>query len=66
MSHKYYHKNKEYCILMGIKNFAKKLDFTAFYVRIKLTKKQRNSKFSWALEQNVKCYFLSDFSNEWL
>ena len=31
MSHKYYHKNKACCILMGIKNFAK---ITAFYVRM--------------------------------
>ena len=32
MSDKYYHKNKTCCILMGIKNFAKILYFTAFYV----------------------------------
>ena len=53
MSHKYYHKNKACCILMGIKNFAKKFcSFRLFmYVWIKLTKKQ--SKFSWELEQ--KC-----------
>ena len=31
MSHKYYHKNKACCILMGIKIFAKKnLYFIAF------------------------------------
>ena len=34
MNHKYYNKNKACCILMGIKNFAKKLYFTAFYVRM--------------------------------
>ena len=64
MSHKYYHKNKACCILMGIKIFAKK------YAWIKLTKKQRNSKFSWELEQKnskfswklqQKCYFVSLF-----
>ena len=35
MSHKYYHKNKACCILMGIKIFAKKIVFYCFlYVRM--------------------------------
>ena len=53
MSHKYYHKNKACCILMGIKIFAKKICILLLfmYAWIKLTKKQRNSKFSWELEQ---------------
>ena len=53
MSHKYYHENKACCILMGIKDFAKKICISqvSMYVWIKLTKKQRNSKFSWELEQ---------------
>ena len=53
MSHKYYHKNKACCILMGIKIFAKKICILllSMYAWIKLTKKQRNSKFSWELEQ---------------
>ena len=55
MSHKYYHKNKACCILMGIKNFAKNICILllSLYVWIKLTKKQRNTKFSWELEQNM-------------
>ena len=55
MSHKYYHKNKTCCILMGIKIFAKKIGILllSVYAWIKFTKKQRNSKFSWKLEQ--KC-----------
>ena len=36
MSYKYYHKNKACCILMGIKNFAKKLYFTAFYDYVRM------------------------------
>ena len=50
--HKYYHKNKACCILMGIKNFAKKncILLLSMYVGIKLTKKQRNSKFVRELE----------------
>ena len=57
MSHKYYHKNKACCILTGIKIFAKKICILllSMYAWIKLTKKQRNSKFSWELEQNKKC-----------
>ena len=53
MSHKYYHENKACRILMGIKNFAKKIRILqiSMHVWIKLTKKQRNSKFSWELEQ---------------
>ena len=51
--HKCYHKNKACCILMGIKNFANKFDILllSMYAWIKLTEKQRNSKFSWELEQ---------------
>ena len=53
MSHKYYHKNTACCILMGIKIFAKKICILllSMCAWIKLTKKQRNSKFSWELEQ---------------
>ena len=38
---------------MGIKIFAKKICILllSMYAWIKLTKKQRNSKFSWELEQ---------------
>ena len=55
MSHKYYHKNKACCILMGIKLFAKKICtlLLSMYALIKLTKKQRNSKFSSELEQKI-------------
>ena len=52
MSRKNYHKNKACCILMGIKNFAKKcILLLSIYIQIKLTKQQRNSKFPWELEQ---------------
>ena len=34
MTHKYYHKNKACCILMGIKIFAKKVIFSRFKRRI--------------------------------
>ena len=55
MSHKYYHKNKACCILMGIEIFAKKngILLLSMYAWIKLTKKQRNSKFSWELKQKI-------------
>ena len=55
MSHKYYHKNKACCILTGIKKFRQKICILllSMCVWIKLTKNQRNSKFSWELDQ--KC-----------
>ena len=55
MSHKYYHKNKACCNLMGIKIFAKKICILLLpmYAWIKSTKKQRNSKFPWELEQKI-------------
>ena len=68
MSHKYYHKNKACCIPMGIQNFAKRiwLLLLSMYVWIKLTKKQRNSKFWWELEQKCEMLFSLVVSNEWL
>ena len=48
-------KTKHAVFSWELKISQKKLYFTAFcmYVRIRLTRKERNSKFSWELEQ--KC-----------